>query len=235
MISLLKKIAPQGSHRRWVISGLREEKLSFLQSLYRSLWYSFLLKRSMYPVCCRVSGGQKLDLSISPTAKLSITGVIYVTPWGGERRTSSISLGNHSELITNGDFIIGPGIHISVSSNGSLRLGGKRKSSGSGITCNTRIMAREKVSIGYDTIISWGVFISDSDWHEISWDEPTKSVEIGDRVWISHDVSVLKGSQIGNGCVVGAKSLLSNAMYPDNSLIAGTPAKVVRKDVFWSR
>lgn len=235
MISLLKKLAPRGSHRRWVLSGLRAEKLSFFQSLYRSLRYSFSLKRSLYPVCCRVSGGQKLALSISPTAKLSITGVIYVTPWGGEDRTSSISLGNHSELLTHGDFIIGPGVHISVSSNGRLRLGGKRDSSGSGITCNTRIMARKNVSIGHDAIISWGVFISDSDWHEISWDQHTKPIDIGDRVWISHDVSVLKGTTIGNGCVVGAKSLLSNSMYPDNSLIAGTPAKIVRKDVFWSR
>ncbi|WP_454439706.1 acyltransferase [Thauera mechernichensis] len=96
-------------------------------------------------------------------------------------------------------------------------------------------MARKNVSIGHDVIISWGVFISDSDWHEISWDQHTKPIDIGDRVWISHDVSVLKGTTIGNGCVVGAKSLLSNSMYPDNSLIAGTPAKIVRKDVFWSR
>ncbi len=235
MISLLKKIAPPGSHRHWVLLGLRTEKLTFLLSLYRSLKYTFFLKRSLYPVCCRVSGGQKLALSISPTAKLSIAGVIYVTPWGGESRTSSISLGNHSELITHGDFIIGPGVHISVSSNGRLRLGGKRESSGSGITSNTRIMARNSISIGHDAIIAWGVFISDSDWHEISWDQPTKPIAIGDRVWISHDVSLLKGTTIGNGCVVGAKSLLSNSTYPGNCLIAGAPAKVVRKDVVWSR
>lgn len=235
MNSLLNAFAPPGSHRRWVLSGLRAEKLFFFQSFYRSLRYSFLLKRSLYPVCCRVSGGQKLALSISPTAKSSITGVINVTPWGGEYRTSSINLGSHSELLIQGDFIIGPGVHISVSSNGRLRLGGKRDSSGSGITCNTRIMTRKNVSIGHDVIISWGVFISDSDWHEISWDQPTKPIDIGDGVWISHDVSVLKGSTIGNGCVVGAKSLLSNSTYPDNSVIAGVPGKVVRRNVFWSR
>lgn len=235
IISLLKKIAPLGSHRHWVLAGFRAEKLYFICSLCRSLKYTFSFQRSLYPVCCRVSGGQKLALSISPTAKLSITGVIYVTPWGGENRISSITIGNHSELLIHGDFIIGPGVHISVSSNGRLRLGGKRHSSGSGITCNTRIMVRENVSIGHDTIISWGVFISDSDWHEISWGQPTKPIEIGDRVWISHDVSLLKGTTIGNGCVIGAKSLLSNSTYPGDSLIAGAPAKVVRHHVVWSR
>jgi acetyltransferase-like isoleucine patch superfamily enzyme len=235
MKSIIKKIAPPNSHRSWIISGLRSEKLSFLISLYRSLKYTFYLKNAIYPVNCRVSGGQELKLNISATAKIDLSGVIYITPWGGETRKFSISLGEHTVLKVEGDFIIGPGVHISVSDNGHLGLGGRKYSSGSGITCNTRIMTRHHITIGHDVIISWGVFISDSDWHWISWDQPTKPIIIGDNVWISHDASVLKGSKIGNGCIVGAKSLLSNSTYPEKSLIAGSPAKVVRHNVEWSR
>lgn len=52
-------------------------------------------------------------------------------------------------------------------------------------------------------------------------------VDIGDNVWLGTGVTVLMGSCIGKDSVVGAHSLVRNAL-PARSVSFGTPAKVHR-------
>ena len=62
---------------------------------------------------------------------------------------------------------------------------------------------------------------------------PARDIYIGDHVWLAYDTLVLKGSSIGSGSMVGARSLV-NGKFPDNSLIAGSPAQVVRQGITWT-
>ncbi len=53
---------------------------------------------------------------------------------------------------------------------------------------------------------------------------------IGDGSLIGIQAVVLNGARIGRNCLVGAGSLVTEGReFPDNSLIMGTPAKVVRE------
>ena len=53
---------------------------------------------------------------------------------------------------------------------------------------------------------------------------------IGDHSLIGIGATLLNGSQVGANCIVGAHSLLTeNKTFPDNVLIMGTPAKIVRE------
>lgn len=52
-------------------------------------------------------------------------------------------------------------------------------------------------------------------------------VRIGPDTWIGTKVSVLKGTRIGRGCVIGAHSVVRGDI-PDYGIAVGTPAKVVR-------
>ncbi len=56
---------------------------------------------------------------------------------------------------------------------------------------------------------------------------------IGDHVWICPESAILKGTIIGNGSIVGRRSLLSGKVYPSNSLIAGMPAKAIKNNCKW--
>lgn len=53
------------------------------------------------------------------------------------------------------------------------------------------------------------------------------SVSIGNDVWLATDVTVLKGSIISDGAIIGAKSLVKGSV-PANSISVGVPAKVIK-------
>lgn len=53
---------------------------------------------------------------------------------------------------------------------------------------------------------------------------------IGDNSLIGINAVVLNKAKIGNNCIIGANSLVPEGMViPDNSLVMGTPAKVVKE------
>lgn len=57
--------------------------------------------------------------------------------------------------------------------------------------------------------------------------EQAKPITIGDNVWIGADVTILPGVTIGDGCVIGAKSLV-NRDIPAGMFAAGVPCRVIR-------
>jgi len=58
-----------------------------------------------------------------------------------------------------------------------------------------------------------------------------KSVSIADDVWIPWDCFIMPGASIGSKVIVGARSLVSGVV-PDNALVAGTPAKLIREKCY---
>ncbi|MFN7026955.1 MAG: gamma carbonic anhydrase family protein [Pseudorhizobium sp.] len=52
---------------------------------------------------------------------------------------------------------------------------------------------------------------------------------IGDNSLVGMGATVLNGAQIGNNCLIGANALVTEGkIFPDNSLIVGAPARIVR-------
>ena len=53
-------------------------------------------------------------------------------------------------------------------------------------------------------------------------------VTIGRNVWLGDGVAVLAGARIGDGCIVGANSVV-NSLLPPRTLCVGAPARPVRR------
>jgi len=53
-------------------------------------------------------------------------------------------------------------------------------------------------------------------------------VNIGNDVWIGESCLIMSGVNIGDGAVIGARSIVTRDV-PPYSIVAGSPAKVIRK------
>lgn len=89
------------------------------------------------------------------------------------------------------------------------------------------------VTIGSGTMIGAYSYIIDAD-HGIAAGMPIREqansvapVEIGEGAWLAANVTVLKGSKIGSGAVIGAKALVKGEI-PQNAIAVGSPAKVMK-------
>lgn len=105
-------------------------------------------------------------------------------------------------------------------------------------TLNISTAEETKVKIGNNCLIA-SAHIRSSDMHPI-YDLLTnerlnygEDVLIGNDVWFGQEVLVLKGAKVGSGSVIAARSLLTNREFPEHSLIAGNPAKIIRSNVYW--
>jgi carbonic anhydrase/acetyltransferase-like protein (isoleucine patch superfamily) len=111
-----------------------------------------------------------------------------------------------------------------------------------------RIVCDAAVDIGAYALISWNVVIMDS--YRLARDvtirrreleavpfragrylqpqcEPLP-IHIGTNVWIGFDACILPGVTIGEGAIVGARSVVRDDI-PPYTIVAGNPARVVRE------
>lgn len=98
-----------------------------------------------------------------------------------------------------------------------------------------------KVTIGDDCMLSTDIEIRTGDSHSIinsrtgTRINPSEDVYLGNHVWVGSGCTVLKGVFLGHNSIIGARSLVSRGTYPENIILAGIPAQIIRKNVSWSR
>ena len=102
---------------------------------------------------------------------------------------------------------------------------------------NTVIVATKRIVIGNNVMIGGGVTIVDSDFHSLDYNDwgtwrdlqrkRSEEVVIGDNVFIGMEALILKGVHIGNGCVIGARTVVTKDI-PSYSVVAGNPCRVIK-------
>lgn len=85
------------------------------------------------------------------------------------------------------------------------------------------------VSIGARTTISWGVRLctGSHDYTSPSFQLYTKPIQIGSDAWICAEAFLLPGVRIGDGAVIGARSVVSHDQ-PPWMVCAGHPCKPMK-------
>lgn len=110
------------------------------------------------------------------------------------------------------------------------------------------IVAMEKVTIGDDVLMASHVFISDNSHGSYKGDEldsdprvppiqreyRTSPVTIGKSSWIGEGVIIMPGVSIGEGCVIGAHSIV-NRDIPNYTVAVGTPIRLIKRYDFNTR
>lgn len=107
-------------------------------------------------------------------------------------------------------------------------------------------LPHSEIRFGEDCMVSRRVSVQSNDGHDI-FDVKTgrntnatvelsksKKIIIGNHVWIGQDAMVLYNTEIGDGSIIGAKSLVKNK-FLNNCVAGGNPARLLKTDVAWSR
>lgn len=153
-----------------------------------------------------------------------------------------------------------PGSQINFSSEGRCHLFSHPFSNMIGLSQRTIIVAKnggiinvgkgvcmsgctlysmDSITIGDHTDIGAGCKIMDNDCHPLPYSErypeqqnkvKKKPIVIGEGCFIGTNSLILKGTTLGRNVVVGAGSVVCGA-FPDNVIIAGNPAKIIKNNL----
>ena len=103
----------------------------------------------------------------------------------------------------------------------------------------TSIVSVEHVEIGENTMLGVNTNVYETDFHPLNKNDRQLQtsimnaqhapIHIGNNCWLGSNVTVLKGVSLGNNVVVSAMSLV-NKDAPDDVIIGGVPAKVIKKN-----
>jgi acetyltransferase-like isoleucine patch superfamily enzyme len=97
---------------------------------------------------------------------------------------------------------------------------------------------RANINIGKDCLIGGNFQCMTSDMHSIvevatkNRINPPGDIIVGDKVWAGFDVTLMKGTTIGSGSVIGARSTVMGT-FPENCSLLGYPARAVKLGVTW--
>jgi acetyltransferase-like isoleucine patch superfamily enzyme len=150
--------------------------------------------------------------------------------------TGFVFLGKGVEVVARpgfGRLILGRWVHIGDGTalrchEGTLSVGDKVV-----FGRNNVVNAYLDISIGTASIIADMVYVTDFDHAFVDASVPIKDqgivkspVRIGADVWLGVKVTVLRGTTVGDGSVVGANAVVSRDV-PANGVAVGVPARVV--------
>lgn len=181
--------------------------------------------------------------------------VLFGRHWGGDAfsvkaRNNHLHIGAYTSMngactfmfMGNGSEIhIGAGngignCNLSISEGSSFRTGERCNFGGFSAT----IYEEGKIDIGNDCMFSHAIQLWQTDTHPI-FDATTgerlnlsHNINIGNHVWVGTNAFIMAGARISNDCIVGANAVTSGQFEP-NTIIAGNPARVVRKGVTWRK
>lgn len=97
------------------------------------------------------------------------------------------------------------------------------------IGCESNITIGNRVAIGPNvTIIDTNKNFSNISLPILSQGSVSREIVIGDDCWLGANAVILPGVRLGEHVVVGAGAIV-NKSFPGNVLIAGAPAKIIRK------
>ena len=152
-------------------------------------------------------------------------GHTFMQPWNVELFGGPIELGDHATVIATRDQKIRFSVWPVQEGGGRIVIGDYAL-----ICPGVRISSGADIVIGDSCMIASGVYITDADWHGI-YDRiafgRAVPVCISDNVWIGDRAMICKGVSIGRNSIVAAGSVVVKPV-PDNVVVAGNPARVVK-------
>lgn len=101
-----------------------------------------------------------------------------------------------------------------------------------GIANGVTLYSMDKITVGRRTVISQGAHLcaGTHDYTQPGFPLVTRPIYVGDHAWIAAEAFIHAGITIGEGCVVGARSVVTKDM-PPWMICFGHPCKPIRERI----
>lgn len=221
--------------------------MTMLKKIYSNLWVVRYIIHILYFNFHYLPFRQaiKLPIFLYKPRFLCCEGKISIS---GRVRTGMIKLGrnfvslypdggisweNRGIVEFHGECYIGRNSCLSTGKNGHIVFGKNF------VATNTfKIASYDQIIFGENVLCGWECMFIDTDFHQLQCDNAQVlkaygSIIIGNHCWFGFRNTVMKNTVVPSNCVIASNSLL-NRKYdvPEKSLLAGMPAKLVRKGVY---
>lgn len=148
------------------------------------------------------------------------------------RNTQIIIFGDNNHIVAeSGSKFDGPCI-VRMEGNSTLEIGRN-----SGIRGVTFVLKDSNIKVGRNCMFSYDVLIRNNDQHKVLKEGRvtnfSKDIFIDDHVWLCERCAVLKGVKIGQDSIVAFGAVVTKSC-PENSIMAGNPARVVKDGISWA-
>ena len=146
-----------------------------------------------------------------------------------EANTTLIIHGGPLTRYGNGFYNLRYGAYIEIVNGGKLVIG--QGAANVGLT----IMCAKEVIIGNGVRIGRNVSIRDWNGPHVIIDHHYRNhapVHIEDHVWLCSGCTIMPGVTVGEGSVVAANSTVTKVV-PPRSLVAGSPARIIKENIEW--
>lgn len=150
---------------------------------------------------------------------------------------ASLYICGDNNTVTIGSWSHLNGTEICIEDSGNaVTIGDKTKFLG-----KTHLAAIEgtKITIGEDCLFSGDVHFRTGDSHSILDRDgrrvnASEDITVGDHVWVGTKVTCLKGVAVAGHSVLAACALVTGKFTESGCILAGVPAKVVKRESDWS-
>lgn len=201
----------------------RASKISFFMVLLRSVYFGLRGKN----ILC----GNGVTIYDLKNIVISDCIEIAIRPIGFVNRFDRTFLNVNGTLRFGGKFSVGRGCRFDIGENAIAVFGSGY------ISANTTFVIMHGITIGDGCAIAWGCQFLDKDFHDLQYPGRTSDddnrIAIGSKVWIGCNVSILKGAEVPDGCVIASGSVVRSKFRVKNALIAGNPARIIKENVMW--
>lgn len=202
---------------------------------------SFIFNRLPFNNRISIGIGKKNELEnhgILNKCKIKIVGennYIYIGTLSRLKNTVIYISGDNNKVYIGDDVrIIDGNLHIEDD------LGGIEIGSDTAICGKTHLAVIEgtKILIGKGCLFSSSIVVRTGDSHSIldldgNRVNYSKSVIIGNHVWVGNQVIILKGVRIPENTIVGTGAVVTKSFDNSNIIIGGIPATIIKKNIIW--
>jgi len=170
-------------------------------------------------------------IDIDKTAKIIIKGKSIMVGTNKINKAKSetfVRMGKFSKWVSKNGADLFYGTTLEIKSNALFESGYF------GMNTGSTIIATKEISFGDEVMMGRNVIIYDSNFHNTYKHGflkiCNKKVTVGNHVWLTNNITILKGSDIGDNCVISGYSTIGTEIPKNSFYIDG---KIVDKKIEW--